>query len=35
MSVMDFGLPLSTDRHSVLYMDILGGDDLDAMGEDY
>ncbi len=35
IGVLYFGLPLSTDRRSVLYQDILGVDDLDAMGEDY
>jgi hypothetical protein len=30
-----FGLPLSSDRHSVLYRSILGVPDLDAIGEDY
>lgn len=35
IGVLYFGLPFSTDRHSVLYVDILGVPDLDAMGEDY
>jgi hypothetical protein len=30
-----FGLPLSSDRHSVLYRSILSVPDLDAIGEDY
>jgi hypothetical protein len=35
IGVLYFGMPLSTDRDSVLYQDILGVPDLDAMGEDY
>jgi hypothetical protein len=35
IGVLYFGLPFSADRQSVLYQDILGVDDLDAMGEDY
>ena len=35
IGILYFGLPFSTDRHSVLYRDILGVPDLDAMGEDY
>jgi len=35
IGVLYFGLPLSSDRDSVLYQDILGVPDLDAMGEDY
>jgi hypothetical protein len=35
IGILYFGLPLSFDRDSVLYQDILGVPDLDAMGEDY
>jgi hypothetical protein len=35
IGILYFGLPLSFDRDSVLYQDILGVTDLDAMGEDY
>lgn len=35
IGVLYFGLPLSTDPHSVLYRSVLGVGDLDAMGEDY
>lgn len=35
IGVLYFGLPLSSDPHSVLYFEILGVADLDGLGEDF
>lgn len=35
IGILYFGLPLTDDRQSVLYRDILGVPDLDSIGEDY
>ena len=34
LGIMRFGIPFTTERHHLMYQDILGLDDLDAVGED-